>query len=200
MKAILVSMCLLMAASTVLAAPPVAKTPAAVNEVVYARPFTLNDGFRYDWCNEPFQATQGTILVIKVDPVLVIPRQIEEPVLYAGNHTAMRLNQGDQSGYVVAVVPGDVDLTKDPVWFGTPELPGRVNAARIQAERQQAEKAGIKALSAEKAKAATDNGGGLVKSQDMSALLRDVIGGLIEQYSPQEKGLAETWRLPVAGK
>jgi hypothetical protein len=200
MKAILVSMCLLITASSVLAAPPVAKTPAAVTDVVYARPFTLNDGFRYDWCNEPFQATQGTILVIKVDPVLVIPRQIEEPVLYVGNHTAMRLNQGNQSGYVVAVVPADVDLTKDLVWFGTPALPGRVNAARIHAEHQLAEKAGLKTLSPEKAKAATDNGGSRVQAQDMSALLRDVIGGLVEKYSPQEKSLAETWRLPVAGK
>jgi hypothetical protein len=27
--------------------------------------------------------------------------------------------------------------------------------------------------------------------------LRDTIGGLVEQYSPQEKHLAESWRLPV---
>lgn len=198
MKAILVSVCLLTAAATVFAAPPVPNTPAAVDQVVYARPFTLNDGFRYDWCNEPFQVSKGTILVLKVNPNLVIPRQIGEPVLYVGNQTAMRLNQGDKSGYVVAVVPGDVDLTKDPVWFGTPELPERVNAARVQAERQQAEKAGIKPLSAEQAKAATAAGGSRINSQDMSALLRDTIGGLIEQYSPQEKELAETWRLPVA--
>ena len=200
MKAILVSVCLLAVAATVFAAPPVAKTPAAVDEVVYARPFTLNDGFRFDWTNEPFQVTKGTILVLKVDPKLVIARQLEEPVLYVGNQTAMRLNQGDQSGYVVAVVPGDVDLTKDPVWFGTPELPERINAARIQAERQQAEKAGIKALSAEKAKVATDNGGSRVSAQDMSSLLRDTISTLVEKYSPQEKSAAETWRLPVAGQ
>jgi hypothetical protein len=197
MKAILVSVCLLMVASTVFAAPQIPNTPAAVDQVVYARPFTLNDGFRYDWCNEPFQLSRGTILVLKVNPNLVIPRQIEEPVLYAGNQTAMRLNQGDKSGYVIAVVPGDVDLTKDPVWFGTPEVPERVNAARVQAERQQAEKAGIKPLSAEQAKAALAAGGARINSQDMSALLRDTITGLIEQYSPQEKALAEPWRLPV---
>jgi len=190
---------LLAVATTVFAAPPTAKTPAAVDEVVYVRPFSLNDGFRYDWCNEPFQVTKGTILVIKVNPTLVIPRQMQEPVLYVGTQAAMRLNQGDQSGYVVAVVPGDVDLTKDPVWFGTPELPERVNAARVQAEREQAEKAGIKPLSAEKAKVAVDNGGSRVNSPDMSALLRDVVAGLVEKYSPQEKSVAEAWRLPVAG-
>jgi hypothetical protein len=197
MKTILMSACLLTVTANLLAAPPIPNTPAAVDQVVYARPFTLNDGFRYDWCNQPFQVTKGTILVLKVNPNLVVPRQIGQPVLYVGNQAAMRLNQGDQSGYVVAVVPGDVDLTKDLVWFGTPEVPERINAARAQAERQQAEKAGIKPFSPEQAKAATAAGGGLIKAQDMSALLRDTIGGLVERYSPQEKNLAETWRLPV---
>ncbi len=196
MKTICVSVCLITVAAAV-AAPPIPNTPAAVTDVVYARPFTLNDGFRYDWCNEPFQVSQGTILVLKVDPRLVIPRQIGEPVLYVGNSAAMRLNQGDKSGYVIAVVPGQVDLTKDLVWFGTPEMPEGVNAARVQAERQQAEKAGIKPLSAEKAKAATDAGGACVNARDMSGLLRDTIGSLVEQYSPQEKELVEIWRLPV---
>ncbi len=198
MKAILVSVCLLAVASTVLAAPPaIPATPAPVSEVVYARPFSLNDGFRFDWCKEPIQVTQGTILVLKVNPNLVIARQVEEPVLFVGNQTAMRLNQGEQSGYVVAVVPGAVDLTKDPVWFGTPALPSRVDANVIQAERAKAEKAGIKALSADKAQAAVAKGGSRINTQDMSALLRDTIGSLIEQYSPQEKYLAETWRLPT---
>jgi hypothetical protein len=196
MKAICVSMCLF-AAAAVFAAPPVPNTPAAVDQVVYARPFSLNDGFQYQYTNEPFQVTQGTILVLKVDPKLVVPRQIGEPVLYVGKQAAMRLNQGDQSGYVVAVVPGRVDLTKDLVWFGTAEVPERINAARVQAERQQAEKAGIKPLSVEQAKAATDAGGERVNAQDMSSLLRDTIGNLVEKYSPQEKHLAETWRLPV---
>jgi hypothetical protein len=118
-------MCLLTATATVLAAPPVARTPAAVDDIVYARQFVLNDGFRYDWCNEPFQVTRGTILVIKVDPVLVAPRQVSEPVLCVSDQAAMRLNQGDKSGYVIAVVPGAVDLTNDPVWFAPPELGGR---------------------------------------------------------------------------
>lgn len=194
MKAILATLGIVTASTTLLAAPPLPNTPAAVDEIAYARPFTLKDGFRYDWCNEPFQVTSGTILVLKVDPALVIPRQTQEPVLYVGEHAAMRLNQGDKSGYVVVVVPGDVDLTKDLVWFGAPQAPGRIDP---QAARQQAEKAGFKPLSTEKAKAATNAGGPRVNSQDMSALLRDTISGLIERYSPQEKYLAETWRLPV---
>jgi hypothetical protein len=197
MKAVLVSLCLLTATSILFAAPPVPNTPAAVDEVVYARPFSLNDGFQYQWASEPFQVTKGTILVLKVDPRLVVPREIGEPVLYVGHQAAMRLNQGDQSGYVIAVVPGDVDLSKDLIWFGTAELPNRINAAHVKAERQQAEKAGLKPLSADKVKAATEAGGRPANAQDMSALLRDTIGELVERYSPQEKHLAETWRLPV---
>jgi len=181
--------------SMVFAAPPVAKTPAAVDEVVYARPFTLSESFRYDWCNAPFQVSEGTILVLKVQANLVIPRQIEEPVLYVGNQAAMRLNQGDKSGHLIVVVPGAVDLTKDLVWFGTPELPGRVTPNHIEAQRRLADQAGIKPLSPEKAKTATDNGGPRVKAKDMTALLRDVIAGLVDQYSPQEKALSETWRM-----
>ena len=70
----------------------------------------------------------------------------------------MRLNQGDESGYVIAVVPGEVDLTKDPIWFGTPDLPERVNAATIKAEREQADKAGIKPISAETGASRTPQG------------------------------------------
>lgn len=195
MKAILASVCLLTMVSMVFAAPPVAKTPAAVDEVVYARPFTLSESFRYDWCNAPFQVSEGTILVLKVQTNLVIPRQIEEPVLYVGNQAAMRLNQGDKSGHLIVVVPGEVDLTKDLVWFGTPELPGRVTPGQIEAQRRLADQAGIKPLSAEKAKVATDNGGPRVKATDMTTLLRDVIAGLVDQYSPQEKVLSETWRM-----
>jgi hypothetical protein len=197
MKAILVSVCLLVVASSTLAGPPIPPTPAAVDEVVYARPFALNDGFRFDWCKEPFQVNKGTILVLKVNPELVIPRQTEEPVLYVGNQTAMRLNHGNESGHVIAIVPGDVDLAKDPIWFGTPGLPERVDAATIKLEREKADKAGIKPISAEKAKAALAKGGERLNTADMSAMLRGPISSLVEQYAPQEKRLSEAWQLPT---
>ena len=197
MRAIMLSACLLVMASVTFAAPPVPPTPAPVNEVVYARPFALNDGFQFDWCKEPFQVKQGTLLVLKVNPDLVIPRNTEEPVLYVGNHSAMRLNHGNESGHVIAVVPGDVDLTKDPIWFGTPGLPERIDAATIKAEREKADKAGIKPISAEQAQAALKKGGERINAPDMSAMLRGPVSSLIEQYSPQEKRLSEAWQLPT---
>jgi hypothetical protein len=197
MKAMLMTVCLLVAASVTLAGPAVPPTPAAVDQVVYARPFTLNEPMSFDWCKEPFNVTKGTILVLKVNPDLVIPRQTAEPVLYVGNQTAMRLNHGNQSGYVIALVPGDVDLAKDPIWFGTPGLPERVDAATIKAERQRADRAGIKPVPAEQAKAAQAKGGACLNSASMGAMLRDTISVLVEQYSPQEKWLADSWRVPV---
>lgn len=197
MRTILTSVCLLAAVSASLGGPPVPPTPAGVDEVVYARPFALNDGFRFDWCKEPFQVSKGTILVLKVNPQLVVPRQTEEPVLYVDNQTAMRLNKGNESGYVIAIVPSEVDLTKDLIWFGTPGLPERVDAATIKAERAMAEKAGIKPLAPEKAQAARDKGGARLNAADMSTLLRTTLAELVEQYSPQEKALAESWRVPV---
>jgi len=197
MRTAVITACLLAAVSVSLAQPPVPQTPAAIDEVVYARPFVLREGFRYDWANEPFQVSQGTILVLKVNTNLVVPRQIGEPTLYVGNQAAMRLNQGDKSGHVIAIVPGDVDLAKDLIWFGGPGLPGRTDANTIKAEREKAEKAGLKPLTTEKAGAARDKGGAAVNAPDMSALLRTTLAELVEQYSPQEKALAESWRLPV---
>ena len=197
MKTILMSACLLAAVCVAQGGPPVPPTPAPVDEVLYARPFTLNEAMRFDWCKEPFNLTRGTILVLKVKPELVIPRQSEEPVLYVGRQTAMRLNHGNESGHVIAIVPGDVDLTKDAIWFGTPALPERVDAATIKTESAKAEQAGIKALTAEQARAAQDRGGTRLSAPNMQVLLSDTISVLIEQYSPQEKRLAEQWRVPV---
>lgn len=198
MTAAIVNVCLLAVVSSALASPPaLPATPAPVDEVIYLRPFTLQDVFRFGACQEPFEITSGTILVLRVNPALVIPRAAAQPVLYVGNVAAMRLNHGHESGRVIAVVPGTVDLTKDPIWFGTPDLPGHADSATVQAERIKADQAGIKPVSAEKAQAARMAGGERVSAVDMGALLRDTLAPLVEQYSPQEKALADSWRLPV---
>jgi hypothetical protein len=138
----------------------------------------------------------GVILVLKVDPALVHPRQVAEPVLYVGNHTAQRMNFGHESGYVVALVPGDIDLTQAPIWFGTPELPERVDAAMAQAERQLADQAGIAPLAARAASVAAANGGERIHVADMTKLLAP-IATLIEDHSPAEHELVESFRMAV---
>jgi hypothetical protein len=170
-------------------------TPAAVTDVVHIQPFVLKDGYRYDWRQErPFIAS-GILVVFEVNPDYVYPRNAAEPVLYAGSQTAQRLNYGHESGFVIAIIPGEIDLAREPVWFGGRQLPEWVNAQAIEAERAKADKAGIRPFDAEKIASVTRE---RLEASDLSALLREHVAELLLKYSPQEKALAETWRLPVA--
>ena len=200
MRAIILSVCMFGVAACAIAGglPAIPSTPAAVDDLVYARPFTLSNGYKYDWSKERPTVTTGTLLVLKVNPDLVVPRQTAEPVLYVGNQTAQRLNHGHESGHVIAIVPGEVDLAQSPIWFGGPELPERVDANMAQAERSLADAANITPFAAEKVQAAAAKGGERLEVFDLYTLLRDHIAELVLEYSPQETHLAETWRLPVA--
>ncbi len=171
--------------------PAIPSTPAAVEELVYARPFTLQEGYTSDWSRERPIVTSGVLLVLKVNPDLVYPRQVAEPVLYVGDRTAERMNVGFRSGYVIAIVPGHVDLTEAPIWFGTPELPERVDAERIRSERALADSARIKPFGPGKIHGALARGGNRLEVGDRTGLLRQVVP-LIVKYSPAEKSLAES--------
>ena len=198
MRTIAVLSVLALAAVAVAGMPPVPPTPAGVSDVVYARPFQLENGFAYAWNKERPTVTSGTLLVVKVsDKNLVLPRQVAEPVLYVGNTTAQRINSGHESGYVVALVPGEVDLAKASIYFGTPELPERVTNAMAGQERQNAATAGIGPVSAKSLNAAQKRGGSAMKVKDLSTLLRTEVADLILEYSPQEKELADGFRVPV---
>jgi hypothetical protein len=170
-------------------------TPAAVIDVVHIQPFVLKEGYRHDWRQEQPFVKSGSLVVFKVNPDYVYPRNAAEPVLYAGSQTAQRLNFGHESGYVVAIVPGDIDLAREPVWFGSRELPERVNADTITIERALAEKADIRPFDAARVRDVTRD---RLDAGDLAALLREHVAELVLKYSPQEKALAASWRLPVA--
>jgi hypothetical protein len=184
-----------LAAAVVFAAPPqVPATPAAVQDIVFAQPFSLETGEMSYWRAERPIVKSGYIIVLKVNPDLVYPRQTAEPVLYVGDTTAQRLNVGYRSGHVVAVVGADItgdkamDLSKVKIWFGTPELPERVDANRIAQESALADAAGIKAFDAEKianllAQSQTLN------ERDMNGI-HDDVAALIRRFSPQEESVA----------
>lgn len=183
-----------------IAAPPaVPATPAPVQDIVYARAFTLEEGYTHLWRVEQPEVTSGYIVVLKVNPDLVYPRQTAEPVLYVGDQTAHRLNVGYRSGHVVAIVPGalegeqKLDLSKAQMWFGTPELPERVDAQRIAEEKALATRAGIKPFDAAKIEALLTRSGGTLAEPDMARILDDV-ANLIDKYSPQEAELATGYR------
>jgi len=170
-------------------------TPAAVKGILAARRFTLATPYQYTWSRDRRMVATGTLVVLEVDPAYVMPRDTLEPVLYAGNVPVQRLNHGNISGRVIGIIPGNVDLSTALIWFGTPELPERVTAKMVESERERAEKAGVHAFPREKI--ATIEGPA-VTAKDLAELLRNVAADLVLKYSPQEKDLAESWRLPVA--
>ncbi len=197
MKALGLLVCISFLAGPAIASqlPPIPTTPSPVIDLVFARPFTLAKGYKYDWSKDRPIVTSGILVVLKVDPDLVLPRNSAEPVLYAGNRTVQRLNHGHKSGYVIAIIPGEVDLTQAPIWFGRPGLPERVTAQTIRSERALADAAKIQPFAAKKVQGVTQ---GRLQASDLFSLLRDHVANLVLKYSPQEKDLAEKWRLPVA--
>ena len=139
--------------------------------------------------------SSGTLVVLEVDRAYVVPRNTLEPVLFAGNVAVQRLNQGDKSGRVIGIVPGDIDVSTVSIWFGTPQLPERLTPALVESERALAQKAGIRAFGQTRVAAITRP---RIAARDLASLLRTTGAELLLQYSPQEKALADSWRLPTA--
>lgn len=170
--------------------------PQPVIDIVHIQPFRLEQSFKYDWRREHPDVESGLLVVFKVDSNLVTPRNALEPVLYAGNQTVQRLNHGHESGFVIGIIPEQIDLSKEPIWFGTPALPERIDAKMIARERTKAERSGISALKSTDIQNRTQDP---VVASDLTTLLREQAAKLVLEFSPQEKRLADSWRLPVTG-
>ena len=173
--------------------------PVAAVDILEIQPFRLKVGYHYDWLESRPFVSDGLLVVLRVDPSQVVPRNIAEPVLYAGDRTVQRLNQGDGSGYVIGIIPGldgELDLASAPIWFGRPELPERVTPKVIQDERALADSAGIQPFDPAKIDGVRRDA---IEADDLAALLRGPAGDLVLKYSPDEKDLVETWRLPTTG-
>lgn len=173
------------------AAPAIPQTPAAVNGVVYARAFSLDEALTNDYRKDKPLARRGYLLVLDVNPDLVYPRQVAEPVLFVGNTTAIRVNVGYPSGKVIAIVPGDIDLYKAMMWFGTPMLPEDVNNTILWREQNSARAAGIKPFAKKVSGRALAAGGNALSLTDADALYKEAVK-LIPKYSPQESERAES--------
>ncbi len=182
-------------------AKPILKTPATIDEVLYLRTFSLEKGYAFEWRKERPVITEGTILVLQVKLELVRRTQCAEPVLYVGDQTAERVNAGHESGRLIVIVPGRVDLKTTPIWFGTPYLPEQVDAAMIQKERELAEKAGIRPVTdPTKIKSAMERGGEKLSVADRDQLRRE-LASVVRAFAPDEKHLADGLeRIPASPK
>lgn len=171
--------------------------PRSVEDIVHIQPFSLETSYRSDWSLERQEVKNGLLVVLKIDTSLLIRRDLLEPVLYAGNQTVQRLNHGYESGYLIGIIPGDIDLKEIPVWLGEPGLPERINAHEITQQREKASRSGIVAFSF---KNDTDQVQPVVTASNLFMLLRKYGAPLVFEYSPQESSLAESWQLPITGQ
>jgi hypothetical protein len=129
---------------------PVPSTPASPIAIVAVQPFTIAQPYRHRFRKDGTEFTSGHLLVLRAEAGFVQPRQVAEPVLCIGSQTAERLWSDPAKGLIVAIVPAWTERTDDGaeragdptidlVWFASPELPERVDAAWIAAERARAE-------------------------------------------------------------
>lgn len=165
-----------------------------VFDIERIQPFQLEQSFTYYWRGDQPDVRSGLLVVFKVNPNLVTPTNALEPVLYAGNQTVQRINHGHESGFVLGIIPEQIDLSGEPVWFGAPDLPERIDAETIATERAEIERSGIfLTLSSTDIQERTQSP---VVASDLTALLRGQAANLLLEFSPQEQRLADSWRLP----
>jgi len=179
--------------------PAVPATPLGAIDVLLVRPFTLVQPYEDDWRLERPLVRGGVLMVVDLPPDAAYPRQVAEPVLLVGARVAERLHVAWPRGRAVIIVPTEVtdsgevtlDLAKEPVFFGTPELPERVDAAWLDAEVLAAAAAEIRPFPAARIAEARRRGGATQTYANRNALL-GAAALLIREFVPEQDEVAET--------
>lgn len=184
--------------------PPAPVDPGGVRDVLYARPFVLEQGYANTWREEQPLVTAGWLLVLEVDTDRVVPRQMLEPVLYVQGDTAESINQGWPSGRVVVLAPAPEGADGKPAaleslraWFGPPELPERIDQADLALEGARADELGLAAFAPERFAAARARGGALLELPDRIPLER-LAAELVLEFAPGEEQLARSLLVPLS--
>ncbi len=168
-----------------------------VRDILFAKPFTLEQGYNYDWSQERPIVKEGVIVVLKVDPELVVPRDAQQPILFADQQIVQRLNHGNESGHSIAIIPGRVDLSTVKLWFASPSLVAQISTNKIDYKTALAKNDAIKAFNQQKLSSVTQQN---TSVSNLYVLLRDVVAELVMQYSPEDNHLARDWQLPIASR
>lgn len=184
--------------------PTLPEVALGVKDVLFAQPFVLDAEYQHDWRAERPSVASGYLLVLEVEDAFTVPRNSLESVLYVGMQTAERLNWGTGSGRVVAICPAplgedglpQLDLAAALAWYGSPELPERVDAAKVAEELAAARAAGLQPLGEARVAAALETGGELVQLSDRTTLER-YGAELILEWSPSEQELAQSLLAPL---
>jgi hypothetical protein len=181
-------------------APLPAQPTRSPVQLVLAQPFVLDQAATHWFRAEQPSYDAGYVLVLKVDPGLVVARQVAMPVLYVGAETAAPINIGETSEHLIAIVPAArgqngepaLDLTRTPIFFGSPDLPERVTQDMARAELARAIALGVVPPSAESVEAALRP---LVQFPEEYEL-RLQAADFIEVYAPDEIDLVNGMRVP----
>jgi hypothetical protein len=168
----------------------------AVRGLLYARVFTLKKPYTYTFLKEQPAITRGWILVIEVDPEIAKPRQVDVPVLYVGDTPAHLTNTGYPTGRMVVIVPDWIDLSKAPIFFGSTELPERVDRARGARELTSGLGRTARPFAPEVLRAAFAAGGKPRRFAGSVELFR-AIADLIDRYAGAPNTPAEIYRTPL---
>jgi hypothetical protein len=179
---------------TALFGEPAPTSISGVRGVLWASSFEVDRAFPYDFAAEHPQINGGTLLVLDADPALLLPRQVQVPVLFAGSVPADLTNTGYPSGHVVVFVPSSVDVRNVPFYFGSTELPERIDARRGLAEQASALSAGAHPFSATAWDAAFAAGNGDLHFATMNELYRKA-ADLIDLWAPSEAEQASRYRV-----
>ncbi|GJM22663.1 MAG: hypothetical protein DHS20C15_25780 [Planctomycetota bacterium] len=174
---------------------PLPVDPAAGEvELLLARPFQLDTPAVHVWRAEQPEYRSGWVLVMKVDPAMVAPRQTYEPVLFAGTQTVERINRAQLSGHLVGILPAapDAELADFPLFFGEPALPEQVDATRATQALATARDAGLSVASKSWVAERTESP---VRFRDVSDL-QLFAADLIAEWAPDEQELVDGLRAP----
>lgn len=134
-------MTLVLFASLALAAEPADPTGVKLE---WARPFTLATPDAYRWQAGAPPLAEGWIVQLRVDPREMVPRQVGQPVFYAGATPIAIVNADTTGGCAVGYVRGPLDLAATPLFVGSDELPERIDAAAGARELAAAVASGAK--------------------------------------------------------
>ncbi len=175
-------------------------TANSVWDVLYARPFRLDEPYTHNWRAERPSVTTGHLLVLAVDPASVVPRQALEPVLQVGEQTAERVNRGHFDGALVVIVPSapsddggpSLELNHAAIFLGTPALPEEVDAAHLEAELAGTS---VTPFAASRVTSALARGGAILELPDRVALIQEA-ARLVLGYAPSEQDLADGLLVP----
>ncbi len=165
--------------------------------VVAATPFRLKSGYRHDWSAENPYVSGGWLVVLLVEPSMVHPRQTQEPVLMGGDMPLERINQGELSGHVVAILPAKLDASGLPpaldsieFYFATPQLPEQLDRSRAAFELERAQQKGTVPFGAESVSEARAVGGQALQLQGRLELI-EAAAKWISRFASDEHELAE---------